>query len=122
MYAVYKLLNVSELVDMLVGVWMASRKGKWLIIREICPTAKMRISRERGWRYQKELKVTESLIKRGLGERIKPKGQFSFEFYSKCLEFDFNSLLLHQTSEIYFRVYLLSSFYIRQGSLGRGPC
>lgn len=50
-YAVYKLLNVSELVDMLVGVWMASRKGKWLIIREICLTTKMRISRERGWRY-----------------------------------------------------------------------
>ena len=59
-YAVYKLLNVSELVDVLVGVWMASRKRKWLIIREICPTTKMRISRERGWRYQKERKVTES--------------------------------------------------------------
>ena len=47
-YAVYKLLNVSELVDVLVGVWMASKKGKWLIVREISPTTKMRISRERG--------------------------------------------------------------------------
>ena len=26
--AVCKLLNVSELADVLVGVWMASRKGK----------------------------------------------------------------------------------------------
>ena len=26
--AVYKLLNVSELEDVLVGVWMASKRGK----------------------------------------------------------------------------------------------
>ena len=117
-----KSLNLSCLLDIRAGGRTARRKRKWLIVREICPITKMRISRERGWRYQKERKVTESLIKRGLGERIKPKGQFSVEFLAKSLKFDFNSLLLQQTSEIYFRVYLLSSFYIRQGSLGRGPC
>ena len=36
------------------------------------------------------------------------------------LEISFNSLTLQKTLEI-FRVYLLSSFYIRRGSLGRGP-
>ena len=44
-----------------------------------------------------------------------------FKFVSIFLEFDFKLLPLSETLEL-FRVYLLSSFYMRQGSLGREPC
>ena len=52
---------------------------------------------------------------------LKPIWEYAFKIFTKNLHIDFKSLSLHQTLEL-FRVYLLSSFYIRQGSLGRGPC
>ena len=48
-------------------------------------------------------------------------GGYWYEIVRKLLCFNFKSLSLQKTLEL-FRVYLLSSFYMRQGSLGRGPC
>ena len=43
------------------------------------------------------------------------------KFFAEVLEVIIKSLPLQRTSE-FFRVYLLSSFYIWHGPLGRGPC